>query len=71
MISKINNKSFNQLSDSNKFNWLMCMEDMRIIRELAIYPLKIYVITRYYSLNSNFAVNENMSVYQIYVIISL
>ena len=65
LFSKINNKSFNQLSDSNKFNWLMCMEDMHIIRELAIYlsnmfPSKIYVITSNYSLNSNFAVNENM-----------
>ena len=32
LYSKINNKSFNQLSDSNKCNWLVLMEDMRIIR---------------------------------------
>ena len=42
LFSKNNNKSFNQLSDSNKFNWLMCMEDMRIIRELAIYLLNCF-----------------------------
>ena len=38
LYSKINN---NQLSDSNKFNWLMCMVVykyiMRITRELAMY----------------------------------
>ena len=28
----------------NNLNWLMCMEDMRIIRELAIYLLNLFQV---------------------------
>ena len=37
LYSKIDNKNFYQLSNISKFNWLMSMEDLHVIRELAIY----------------------------------
>ena len=51
LFSKINNKSFNQLSDSNKFNWLMCMEEGTSDIFIKLFPIKIYVITSNHSLN--------------------
>ena len=35
--SKINNNNFGQLSSISKFNWLMSIEDLHVIRELAVY----------------------------------
>ena len=35
LYSLIINKNLNQISDLNKFNWSMCMEDVHIARELA------------------------------------
>ena len=42
LYNKINNKNFNNLSDFNKFNWLMSMEDIRLTRELAVYLINCF-----------------------------
>ena len=36
LYSKINNKNFGQLSNISKFNWLMSIEDLHVIREVAV-----------------------------------
>ena len=42
LYNKINNMNFNHLSDHNKFNWLMGMEDIRITREVAVFLIDYF-----------------------------